>query len=699
MARRPLSRRALLRGGSALAALCALSGRATVARAQAERRPLPRAERRPEAAARSASGPVHGWNPEVAGPETADLHVAPSGDDGAPGTRERPLRTIQAGVDRLAALGRGSLAVHAGTYRETVRLHGLRGRADAPFRIHRFGRGRVTISAAEPMDGWEPLPAVRAARLGLPKGRIWRAPLPEGTGGGDGLDLSLREAGIWCPLATWRADPSDADRTGDPRTFWEAAGTRTDAAGHVLGVEDPRLAALGAALEPDALARARLVIWHSPNVVTRTALAGIGEGGRLLVPAQKNLRAQMRQDVPVTRYALENVAAGMAPGHWMLDPDSGKGTEGRAVLFWPRDPAHLAGLVERSARETCIDIGGANHVELLGLEAVDASGDGLYAGSCIRRIKDGTASRGIRIVQCRAAGAHSSDRRGYGGIALADCEDLALERITVEGGRNAFGLFLLDCRDANLRRLHISDVSNSAARFFGLRRSVLAFSLFERGGWDAHANQFNFYEGCDEILVYGVRTQDLGGYVTFQEASRIFFAFCDLGSDPDSSGRALVSQNRLPGAGQGGADGSGDPVAGGTFVYWNNTLRPPGRGDKANALMLGPGASSQRHAVFNNVIHGGGVADIYTKDADPSLEARGYNLYTGRAYWQQERYGWRFAHGEAEGGPAILRLLSGRDMRDVIAALAPRFPSFSDWDRDVDGKRIHWDAPPVGCRA
>ena len=270
----------------------------------------------------------------------------------------------------------------------------------------------------------------------------------------------------------------------------------------------------------------------------------------------------------------------------------------------------------------------------------------------------------------------------------------------MEEGRNSFGLFLDDCRDADLRALHVRDVSQSPARFFTLRGGVLAFSLFEDSGWDAHANQFNFYEGSDDILVYGVRTRRVGGYVTYQEASRIAFAFCDIEADPESSGRALVSQNRRPGARQGGADGSGEPVQGGTFLYWNNCLQPARPGAvRPNSLMLGPGGSSQRHAIFNNLLHGGGVGDVYLKGADPALERRSHNRYSGTAYWQEPRRGWRLGEGESLGGPAGLSRQKGRDMRDVIAALAPRFPRFDGWDRDVDGRPVDWRDPPVGCHA
>ena len=38
-------------------------------------------------------------------------------------------------------------------------------------------------------------------------------------------------------------------------------------------------------------------------------------------------------------------------------------------------------------------------------------------------------------------------------------------------------------------------------------------------------------------------------------------------------------------------------------------------------------------------------------------------------------------------------------MRPVIQTrLAEDFPGFTDWDQDIDGRAIDWDAPPIGCQ-
>ena len=81
----------------------------------------------------------------------AEFYVAPSGSDANPGTRTRPLATIQAAVDRL--LPGDTCLIRGGTYRETVTFlySGMPGK---PITLKPYGSEKVTVSGCDPVAGW-----------------------------------------------------------------------------------------------------------------------------------------------------------------------------------------------------------------------------------------------------------------------------------------------------------------------------------------------------------------------------------------------------------------------------------------------------------------------------------------------------------------------------------------------------------------
>lgn len=650
--------------------------------------------------ARAESGPRldfdYGWDPVIAGPTEADFHVALNGKDTANGTTAHPLRTIQRGVDLLAKRGSGSLAIHAGIYREDINLDALRGTAESPYRIYRYGRDRVTITAAEIIPDWKPCPAKEAQAIGLPEevsivARIPKQKIKHGSNDA----LNLYENGKRCPIAIDRADTSDSKASGDETTYYSAIFS-VDHNKHIIAIRDQRLKNVPAGW----IAGVKVLLYHQPNRVSEIDISEFdSQRGEIKLGRNSN-KIQRSGKSDVMLYALRGAPWALKEGSWIARETD---DETVSVYYVPRDPSALERSIEMSLRPTCIDFGGARHVELFGIEAIRAAGADRKSGICIRRNgmdDDPEAGRGLRLTHCRVGETLSVGPRGYGALFLRDAPDLTLRNVSVENVQGGFGLFLASCADADARFLHITNVSNAPARFYTLRRAVLAFSLFEHSARDAHANKFNFYEGCDTVLVYGVRCRDVGGYATYQEASRINFAFCDLPCDPKAHGRALVSQNRAPGKKQGGADGSGDPVAGTTFYYWNNTLEAaPAQSNKANALQLGPNTSSQRHAFFNMILNGGGLSDIYTGNANPKREQRSHNRYTGLSFWQSAKYGWRLGTAEEVMRPNGQVSGNGRDMRDLIQAeIAPLFPEFTDWNVDIDGQLINWARAPIGAQ-
>ncbi len=101
----------------------------------------------------------------------AELHVAVTGDDAAPGTAAAPLRTIQ----RAAGLAQpgDTVTVHAGTYRERVNPP-RGGESDARRIVYQAAAGEVVeVKGSEVVTGW--------ADAG---GGVWQVTLPQAFFGG-----------------------------------------------------------------------------------------------------------------------------------------------------------------------------------------------------------------------------------------------------------------------------------------------------------------------------------------------------------------------------------------------------------------------------------------------------------------------------------------------------------------------------------
>ena len=83
--------------------------------------------------------------------QAAQIYVAPNGDDMNPGTKTRPLASIQAAVGKLQP---GDLClIREGVYRETVTFS-RSGTAQKPITVQSYRGEKVVISGCDPVTGW-----------------------------------------------------------------------------------------------------------------------------------------------------------------------------------------------------------------------------------------------------------------------------------------------------------------------------------------------------------------------------------------------------------------------------------------------------------------------------------------------------------------------------------------------------------------
>lgn len=638
---------------------------------------------------------VYGWLANNVDTVDGEVHVSTLGDDRNPGTLELPLRTIREAVNRLSELSEGTVLIHAGVYRETIDLRSLEGSSEGTmrqsYRFARYGSERATITAADQVNGWKSVQDDSHAR-GLVDDACWYFDLPlSELEHNDPFALNLHVDGVFYPIGVLADKEAPKDVGFDQRNFL-AGSFKVDAGStFVSSVSSDHFVGL----DPSQIENSQLLVYAAPNIVVAVKPADFDPlSGTVFLPPEDKIRIQKSDGEEKIRFALQNYPTQLREGTWIFR------RVGDAIRIFIRTEAAKPPInVEISKRRHCVLLGNSGNIELRGLEFVRAAGSGRLGGACVLRDPElGVLPEvnGISIVGCRIGENYCASGNGYGALYLANGSNISVQDCSINFSRGTFGLFLMNCSNAIIRGLEATFISKSPARFYGLRNSVLCFSRFEDCGWDAHSNKFNFYEGSDTILVYGVRTKRTGGYATYQEASRIFFAFCDLDCDPESQNRALVSQNRSLKAPN---DASGEPFPGGTFWYWNMSLTASQKTrDRPNSLVLGPGASTQKHSFHNCRIHGGGFADIYINGADKALESRSHNIYTALSFWQSNRYGWWL--GDTERADRRPELLVGLNMLPIIFNdIAPLFPNFNEWHLDIDGKPVDWTNAPIGAYA
>jgi parallel beta-helix repeat protein len=140
----------------------------------------------------TASPPPSAPSPSGSAPSGGELVVAPTGDDSAPGTVDRPLRTVQHAID-LAQPGT-TISLRAGTYAPTTNLQITRsGRAGAPITLQSYRGERVLLDGEQlpntpaPLNG--SLPNAERGVIHIEQASYWRVV---------GLEIANGPYGVYC---------------------------------------------------------------------------------------------------------------------------------------------------------------------------------------------------------------------------------------------------------------------------------------------------------------------------------------------------------------------------------------------------------------------------------------------------------------------------------------------------------------------
>ena len=257
-------------------------------------------------------------------------HVAPTGDDAAPGTLQRPFSTLARARRAVAAAVRSgaahdvTVALRAGTYRlDTPLVLGADDCPPAPYRLtfRNYGGEEPVLSGARPVTGWRRLEDGVRGLPAVARGNVWVAEVP-------GLDCRCLFTGARrLPRARTRGFVPATRLT---RAEWSAAREHGADAAWLTELHYPA----GAVAEQEDLASAEVVIrpmW--PWVVNYLPVAEVDRDRRVIRTALPATYPQARlafdgDGVPTAW--IENTLAGITgPGGWALDRAAGR------LYLWP----------------------------------------------------------------------------------------------------------------------------------------------------------------------------------------------------------------------------------------------------------------------------------------------------------------------------------------------------------------------------
>lgn len=273
--------------------------------------------------------------------------VAPGGNDGNPGTIDRPFATVQHCASIAKAGDRCIL--RAGVYRETVRP-ARSGTKDAPIRFESYPGEKATLSGADPISGWT-----------VESGSIYAAPMSWTLG--EGYD-QLFVDGVMVNEARWPNTTSDVSH---PTLARITGGTRTAMTGTLT---DPALT-----MPTDFWKGAYLTKGNSTE--TGTVNGVHTESAKVVSSSPGSLDVQYlglpfgttppEKGNPYFLFGKREALD--AAGEWFVDAAAKK------VSLWTpdgSDPSHH--LVEaRSTRKFAFDLSGRSFVELHDLSIFAAS--------------------------------------------------------------------------------------------------------------------------------------------------------------------------------------------------------------------------------------------------------------------------------------------------------------------------------------
>lgn len=298
----------------------------------------------------------------VAAADAAEFHVAPGGSDANPGTPDRPLATLQAGVNKLQP--GDTLLIGGGTYRETVTFP-RSGTAGKPITIKPRDSTPVLISGCDLVTGWK-----------QDEDKRWRSKV--------GWTLGAGKDQLFCGTTAMRE--ARHPNVSEPDLALPVDG---------LNPLQPTFATFnslpGTLLTSKAVRSAEDGFWngalyygvHWDGWCAQSAIVNASKRAGALIAKNPTSRWWWDYSKPKPWVAPER-GRGMlvghrnaldAPGEWLREADG-------TLLFLAPEGQNPEGQVEFKRRHLALDLAGRAHIQIQGIQVRAASASLRNAESC-----------------------------------------------------------------------------------------------------------------------------------------------------------------------------------------------------------------------------------------------------------------------------------------------------------------------------
>lgn len=452
-----------------------------------------------------------------------------NGLDANSGSFASPKASIAAAISAaIAAGGQRTIRIRdRGVPYPAIDLAGWSGTAGAKQKITGYGTEKPHLSGADVVTGWTrcgaPDSSLLGATLGVAgspvfKATVARTSLSLTITGAELIGIGLVEADALVPLVKKAAANSSEHVTTNPDDMFQTPTYTVDGSNHYTSIT---LAGVVDLYTPAQLAKAWVAFHGSPNLGMLRPIASASG-------ATINFTSTSVREVGANaKFLLVNILPELTSGHFGF-VDNGDSTV--TLYLYPTSEANLASGIRVTARSVGITASMSNNVIVEGFEVSHYGGDarlvenGYGAGTV--GFQTGNEFRHLFLRETPGGSALYSQASNGTLVDYVSVRDI-YERTTEDRIWRAvsFQRFSAPVTGNKIKRLDIRRTAQSPVQFYGQTNAFAGWLYFEDCGLSAHSNLINGYLQTENTLFFGVETVRCKGYATWQNASKVDFAF------------------------------------------------------------------------------------------------------------------------------------------------------------------------------